>query len=137
MSGLRPILVAVDVTPGPEAVTASVILQIANTSVRADATRDPAGQEMAVAAATLRALTDATGLAMRPEAVDWMTLSDRELAVVLVEIPALGQSLAGAVVAYGRSDSESFARAALDAVNRIVENQRVLEELSSRAVAVR
>ncbi len=132
-SRARPVLVSVDMDLHGDAVAAEVVLRIGDETVGGHAMRPGAEANAAVAAATFRALTDATGVVMRTVAAELRSVADTPLAIVIVEVPALHASLAGCVVAVDASDRELYAKAALDAINRIVCSPHLLAELAARS----
>ncbi len=129
----RPVLVSVDIDNHGDAVAAEVVLRFGDETVGGHAMRPSEETNAAVAAATFRALTDATGVVMRTVAAEPRSIANTPLAIVIVEVPALEASLAGCVVVVDASDPEIYAKAALDAINRIVCSPHLLAELAARS----
>jgi hypothetical protein len=133
---MRPVLVSVETDQHGDAVSADVVLTIANQTVSGHAMRASSDPQLAIAAATFRALGDATRVTMRAVAAETTTVASVEVAIVLVEVPALSATLAGCVVVTDRDDPGIYAKAALDAINRIVCSPHLLRELASRSAYV-
>jgi len=130
---MRPVLVSVETASHGDAVVADVTLQIGDEVVGGHSMRVSTEPHVAVAAATLRALSDATGVVMRTVGAEQTMVADTPVAIVIVDVPALSSFLAGCVVVNDELDPGLYAKAALDAVNRIVCSPQLLEELVARS----
>jgi hypothetical protein len=124
----RPILLSVEVSFGSgSSVMAEVQLQVADRLCRGVAARPEHEVEYAVAAATLRAIEQAKPVRVRAVETMYVRSGDHEVGVVVVDMAGMRRPLTGSAL-LDEKPMFGFARAALDAVNRIVTDQRLLSE---------
>lgn len=128
----RPILVSLDVTPGPSATTVDVVLECDGRSFSGSVTRGATQTREASAEATAAALTSATEVPITVVGVRVFEVTGRRMCVTLVDVPAMEKFLAGSVVIEDGGEAEAAAKSVLHAVNRILTHGPLLEQVQER-----
>ena len=88
----------------------------------------PAGNlELAAASATLRAVEQAKPVTMQVNEIMYADAVTSRVGVVVVDMAGMRRPLTGSALV-DDDPAESFGRAALDAINRIITDERLLNE---------
>lgn len=123
----RPVLLQVNVTEDTSSVVAEAHLQIGNTVHKGVAARSGGEIEHASASATLRAVELAKSVAMSIAEVMYAQAGHAQVAVVVVEMSGMRRPLTGSALV-DVAPEDAFARAALDAINRIITDPRLIAD---------
>ena len=121
----RPILVSVDISETEDSVVAEVHLQIGTEAHRGVAAKAGDHLEAAVAEATIRGVAHAANVKMRVDAAGYAHVGVHTAAIVVVVMDGMARPLTGSALDV-ELDGTAYARASLDAINRIVTNERLM-----------
>jgi hypothetical protein len=124
----RPVLLGVKVREGSAMVEAEAELQIGDRFCRAVSSQPIGHAEMAVASATLRAVEQAKPVTMAVCETMYADAVTSKVGVVVVDMNGMLRPLTGSAIFDEEDGVECFARAALDAINRIITDERLLNE---------
>jgi hypothetical protein len=129
----RPELLGVDTSIHGDAISAEVVLRVGEETAFGHVMRPLDEAPLAVASATLMAVSEATGVIFETKLAESTVAGDTPLAIVIIEVPVLGTSLVGCVIRR-HEDRGVYAKAALDAINRLVSSPHLVKELARRSL---
>lgn len=129
----RPELLGIDTSIHGDALSAEVVLRVGEETAFGHAMRPLDEAPLAIASATLLAVSEATGVIFEPTMAESTVVGDVPLAIVIIDIPDLGTNLVGCVIRR-HEDRGVYAKAALDAINRLVASPHLVRELARRSL---